>query len=43
VIVGIATERIHAFSESLSQPVDEAVTVAMKIVLNLLEEIPRED
>jgi hydrogenase maturation protease len=43
VIVGIATERIHAFSESLSPPVAQVVPVAVNIVLGLLEEVPSED
>ena len=43
VIVGIATERIHAFSECLSPPVEQVVPVAVNIVLNLLEEISMGD
>lgn len=43
VIVGVATERIHAFSESLSSPVEQVVPVAVNIVLGLLEEVPSED
>lgn len=42
VIVGIATERIHAFSKSLSPPVEQVVPVAVNIVLGLLKEIPGE-
>ena len=38
MVVGIATKRIHEFSEELSPPVAEAVPLAAKFVLELLEE-----
>ncbi len=38
MVVGIATKRIHEFSEELSPPVAEAVPLAAKFVLDLLEE-----
>jgi hydrogenase maturation protease len=38
MVVGIATKRIHEFCEELSPPVAEAVPLAAKFVLELLEE-----
>jgi len=38
MVVGIATKRIHEFSMELSPPVAEAVPLAAKFVLELLEE-----
>ena len=38
MVVGIATKRIHEFSEELSPPVAEAVPLAAKFVLELIEE-----
>ena len=38
MVVGIATTRVHEFSESLSSPVADAVPLAAKFVLELLEE-----
>ena len=38
MVVGIATKRIHEFSEEFSPPVAEAVPLAAKFVLDLLEE-----
>jgi hydrogenase maturation protease len=38
MVVGIATTRIHEFSAELSPPVEEAVPLAAKFVLELLEE-----
>lgn len=37
-VVGIATRRIHEFSEELSPPVLDAVPLAAKFVLELIEE-----
>lgn len=39
MIVGIATERIHEFSEDLSRPVARMVPCVVKIVLDLLREV----
>lgn len=39
MVVGIATKRIHEFSEELSAPVAEAVPLATKFVLELLGEM----
>jgi hydrogenase maturation protease len=38
MVVGIATKRIHEFSEELSPPVAESVPLAAKFVLELIEE-----
>ena len=38
-VVGIATRRIHDFSENLSPPVAQAVPQAVQIVLDLLDQI----
>ena len=38
MVVGIATRRVHDFSEELSPPVAEAVPLATKFVLELLGE-----
>jgi hydrogenase maturation protease len=38
-IVGVATRRIHDFSEELSPPVAEAVPSAAKIVIDLLKQV----
>ena len=40
-VVGIATERIHDFSEELSPPVADAVPFAARIVLDLLTQVPK--
>ncbi|HUM25494.1 MAG TPA: hydrogenase maturation protease, partial [Anaerolineales bacterium] len=37
-VVGIATKRIHEFSEELSPPVAEAVPLAGKFVMELIRE-----
>lgn len=41
MIVGIATERIHDFSEELSPPVAQVVPCVMNIVLDLLKEFAK--
>jgi hydrogenase maturation protease len=38
MVVGIATRRIYDFSEELSPPVAEAISQAVKIVLDLLKQ-----
>lgn len=38
MVVGIATKRIHEFSEELSPPVANAVPLAARFVLELIEE-----
>ena len=38
MVVGVATKRIHEFGESLSPPVADAVPLAAKFVLELIEE-----
>lgn len=38
MVVGIATKRIHEFSEELSPPVSEAVPLAGKFVMDLIKE-----
>ncbi|NOH01539.1 MAG: hydrogenase maturation protease [Chloroflexi bacterium] len=40
-VVGIATGRIHDFSEELSPPVADAVPFAARIVLDLLAQAPK--
>src|SRR5690606_3044801 len=40
-VVGIATERIHEFSDTLSSPVADAVPFAARIVLDLLAQVPK--
>ncbi|MCQ3938310.1 MAG: hypothetical protein DPW18_14860 [Chloroflexi bacterium] len=40
-VVGIATGRIHEFSEELSSPVADAVPFAARIVLDLLAQTPK--
>ena len=40
VVVGIATERVHEFSDDLSPPVAQVVPFIVNIVLDLLKEIP---
>lgn len=39
IIVGIATERVHEFSECLSQPVAQVVPFVVNIVLDMLKEV----
>lgn len=43
MIVGIATDPIHEFSEDLSPPVAQVVPFVVNIVLDLLKEIPMEE
>lgn len=43
IVIGIATERIHEFSEDLSPPVERAVPCVVNIVLDLLGEISMEE
>lgn len=43
IVVGIATERIHEFSEDLSPPVERVVPCIVNIVLDLLREISMEE
>ncbi|HSO13704.1 MAG TPA: hydrogenase maturation protease [Anaerolineales bacterium] len=43
MIVGVATEHIHDFSENLSSLVERAVPCVVNIVLDLLNEISKED
>ncbi|MBI5822481.1 MAG: hydrogenase maturation protease [Chloroflexi bacterium] len=38
MVVGVATKRVHDFSEDLSPPIAEAVPLAAKFVLDLLEQ-----
>jgi hydrogenase maturation protease len=38
MVVGVATKRVHEFGESLSPPVAEAVPLAAKFVMELLDE-----
>lgn len=40
-VVGIATERIHEFSDTLSPAVADAVPFAARIVLDLLAQVPK--
>lgn len=40
-VVGIATERIHEFSDTLSPAVADAVQFAARIVLDLLAQVPK--
>jgi hydrogenase maturation protease len=42
MIVGIATERIHEFSEDLSPPVVQVVPCVVNIVLDMLKETSKE-
>lgn len=42
MVVGIATEHIHDFSEDLSPPVERVVPCVVNIVLDLLDEISLE-
>jgi len=43
LVVGIAIDRIHEFSEDLSPPVAQVVPVVVNIVLDLLQEISTEE
>lgn len=43
IVIGIATERIHEFSEDLSPPVAGAVPCVANIVLDLIAEISKEE
>jgi hydrogenase maturation protease len=43
MVVGIATERIHDFSEDLSPPVERVVPCVVNIVLDMFNEISKQE